>query len=149
MYIEERIKAATKGDQEALGDVVSVIQDQVYGLSLRMLVNPEDAVDATQEILIKVITNLASFRFGESIQYLGLPDCRNYLITEKKIRERDPGLTFKIYKQDLESDLQTPEAWQDDPHYHVLLNELRISCTMAMLLCLNLPQDGLYIGRHF
>ena len=145
MNIEERVKAATAGDKAALADVVSAIQDQVYGLSLRMLVNPEDAIDATQEILIKVITNLSSFRFKSQFKTWVYRIAANQLITEKKIRERDPGLTFEFYRQDLENDLQAPEAWQDDPQYQVLLNELRISCTMAMLLCLNLPHRMAYI----
>jgi DNA-directed RNA polymerase specialized sigma24 family protein len=36
----------------------------------RMLYSPEDAADATQEILICIVTNLASFR-GEGIRGRG------------------------------------------------------------------------------
>ncbi|RPI70070.1 MAG: RNA polymerase subunit sigma-70, partial [Geobacteraceae bacterium] len=34
----------------------------VYALALRMLFHPEDAEDAAQEILIKVITHLSTFQ---------------------------------------------------------------------------------------
>ena len=39
------------GDREALEQLVGAIQRRIYGLSLRMLWHPEDARDATQEIL--------------------------------------------------------------------------------------------------
>lgn len=46
---------------------------------------------------------------------------------------------------DLESDLQDPHQLHSNPEYQVLLNELRISCTLAMLLCLNPVHRMAYI----
>jgi DNA-directed RNA polymerase specialized sigma24 family protein len=54
-----------EGHKYALEGLVRRIQDQTYGLALRTLFLPADAEDATQEILIKIITHLAGFR-GES-----------------------------------------------------------------------------------
>ncbi|TBR41372.1 RNA polymerase sigma factor [Marinomonas agarivorans] len=137
MEIEKLVAEATKGNKTALEGVIVAIQDNIYYLALRMLVNPEDAKDATQEILIKIITNLSEFRYESHFNTWVYRVAANYLISEKKVRERATGLTFEIYKKDLESDLQEPDDLKDNPQYHVLLNELRISCTMAMLLCLN------------
>src|SRR5262245_66250967 len=53
------------GDREALERLVTAIQGRIYGLALRMLWHPEDARDATQEILVRIVTHLAGFR-GES-----------------------------------------------------------------------------------
>lgn len=44
--------AAGRGDSTALERVVSCLRDQVYGLALRMLWQPDDAEDATQEALV-------------------------------------------------------------------------------------------------
>jgi len=139
MEIEKLVLEATKGNKTALEGVAVAIQDNIYYLALRMLVNPDDAKEATQEILIKIITNLSSFRFESQFETWVYRLAANYLITEKRILNRDPGLTFEMYKLDLESDLQDPGELQNNSEYQVLLNELRISCTMAMLLCLN-PQ---------
>ena len=49
--LEEMARQAIDGDREALEGLVRVLQADVYGLSLRMLWNREDAEDATQEIL--------------------------------------------------------------------------------------------------
>jgi len=50
-----------------------------------------------------------------------------------------------MFKQDQESDLQDAGNLKQQADYPVLLNELRISCTMAMLLCLTPPMRMTYI----
>jgi len=60
--IESLVVRAKEGDQNSLEELVRNIQDLVYGLALRMLSHPADAEDATQEILVKVVTHLGSFR---------------------------------------------------------------------------------------
>ena len=145
MEIEKLVIEATKGSRAALDSIVSEIQDKIYYLALRMLVNPEDAKDATQEILIKVITNLSSFKFESKFETWVYRVAVNYLISNKKVLDRTPDLTFDVYKRELESDLQEPSEFQNLPDYKILLNELRISCTMAMLLCLKPAHRMAYI----
>lgn len=145
MEIEKLVTKAVNGNKIALEGITAAIQDNIYYLSLRMLANPDDAKDATQDILIKVITNLSSFRFDSQFTTWVYRIATNYLISAKRVVNKDPGLTFDLYKMDLEHDLQAPAQLQDNPDYQVLLNELRISCTMAMLLCLNRPHRMAYI----
>ena len=57
--IEKQVELAVVGEKKALENLVRHIQDGVYRLALRMLAHPQDAEDAAQEILIKVITHLA------------------------------------------------------------------------------------------
>jgi len=145
MEIEQLVKDAVNGSKSALEEITIAIQDNIYYLSLRMLANPDDARDATQDILIKVITNLSSFRFDSHFNTWVYRITSNHLITASKIVKRDAGLTFDLFKMDLEQDLQEPVELKDKPDYQAQLNELRISCTMAMLLCLNLPHRMAYI----
>ncbi len=60
--LEEVVRKARGGDRESLERLVSAIQRRIYGLALRMLWHPEDARDATQEILIRGIPSGASAR---------------------------------------------------------------------------------------
>ena len=145
MDIDKLVVEATNGSKTALEGITVAIQDDVYHLALRFLVNPENGKDATQDILIKVITNMSSFRFESKFKTWVYRLAVNYLISEKKVRDKDLGLTFDLYKIDLESDLTNAGELKNDPEYQVLLNELRISCTMAMLLFLNLPHRMAYI----
>ena len=59
------IDRAVAGDSASLEELILDAQDLVFNLSLRMLGSFADAQDATQEILLKVVTHLSSFR-GES-----------------------------------------------------------------------------------
>lgn len=145
MTIEKLVKAALNGNKTALEEIAASIQDNIYYLSLRMLADSEAAKDATQDILIKVITKLSSYRFDSQFTTWVYRIAANHLISAKKLRDKDPGLTFELYQMDLEQDLQESTALQQSLDYQVLLNELRISCTMAMLLCLNPAHRMAYI----
>lgn len=145
MNLEEKVKQAIAGDKSALEAVIIYVQDDIYYLALRMLANPDDARDATQEILIKLITKLSTFKFQSQFKTWAFRVAANYLMTEKKILAKIPPLTFDTYQADLESDLQDPKHLQALPEYPLMLDELRISCTMAMLLCLNSSHRMAYI----
>lgn len=51
--LEILVKKAKSGERAVLEKLVAGIQENVYGLALRMLGYPADAEDAAQEILIK------------------------------------------------------------------------------------------------
>ena len=145
MVLESLVVKAQSGDKEALENVVLAVQDKIYYLSLRMLCNPEDAREATQEIIVKVLTKLSTFEFKSQFMTWVYRVATNYLLNTKKVLSKDPGLTFEIYKQDLESDLVDPGDYKNKPEYPLLLNEVRIACTVAMILCLDHMHRMTYI----
>ena len=63
--LNQLVAEANSGSKAALETIVGYAQGYVYNLALRMLQLPMDADDATQEIMIKLISNLNQFR-GES-----------------------------------------------------------------------------------
>jgi len=137
------VREAQAGDQMALEKVVRDIQDRAHHLSMRILVNPEDARDATQEILILVITKLSTFEGKSSFQTWLYRVAVNYLLNAKAVSARDLGLNFEKFGADLESGLTID--YVSPPEKNVLLNELRIACTMAMLLCLDMKHRVAYV----
>ena len=74
--LRRRVAEAQAGDERALEDVVRAVRDDVFDLALRMLGDAADASDAAQEVLVRVVTKLSTFR-GESgfrtWVYRGLP----------------------------------------------------------------------------
>jgi RNA polymerase sigma factor (sigma-70 family) len=59
--LDRLARRAAEGDRGALSELVREIQHPMYGLALRFLGNPEDAQDACQEILIRIVTRLGTF----------------------------------------------------------------------------------------
>lgn len=137
------IALAKDGDAKALEALVRGIQTRVHKLALRMLADPVAAQDATQEILIRIITKLSTYRGDSSFETWTYRVGTNYLLTARKIIANDPGLSFQMFADDLLNGL----ADEDNaaPEDHVMLNELRVKCTMAMLLCLDREHRAAYV----
>src|SRR4030042_3249246 len=55
------ISLVLEGSETALETRVLRYQDWIYNVALRMVGNPADAEDVTQEILIKILTRLATY----------------------------------------------------------------------------------------
>lgn len=62
------VQRAQSGSREALEEVIARHQGWIYNIVLRMLYYPQDAEDATQEILIKLITRLSTFEGRSSFR---------------------------------------------------------------------------------
>jgi RNA polymerase sigma factor (sigma-70 family) len=141
--LRAQIDEAKKGNHAALETVVRAVQDSVHRLAMRMLANPDDALEATQEILITVVTKLSTFEGKSAFKTWVYRVAVNYLLNAKKFRDRDPGLSFEVFREDLHAGLVTDPAPSGEED--LLLSELRISCTMAMLLCLDLKHRVAYV----
>lgn len=59
---------AKSGDRAALEEPVRRHQAWIYSIDVRMLYHPQDAEDATQEILVKALTALSSYEGRSSFR---------------------------------------------------------------------------------
>ncbi|AFM24440.1 RNA polymerase sigma factor [Desulfomonile tiedjei] len=143
---EELVREALKGNSDALESVVLKIQDRIYGLAIRMLWHPEDAEDASQEILVKIVTHLGSFRFESSFETWCFRIAVNHLLTTRKRRAELLNLTFPLLEQDIDKGLEycsnhsTPEPEQD-----LLVKEVMIGCVQGVMLCLDRAHRIVYV----
>ncbi len=136
--LEMLVSIAKEGDKKALEELVLKIQDKIYGLALRMLYIPSDAEDASQEILLKIVTHLGTFR-GESLFSTWMYRvAANHLLTMRKRRAELRAVSFEECQQDI--DLKSARDWQEsqsEPLHHLFVEEIRISCLQGLLLCLD------------
>jgi RNA polymerase sigma factor (sigma-70 family) len=140
--IEEIVGRAQRGESAALDELIRALQPKMYGLALRMLWHPEDAKDATQEILLRIVTHLATFRGKSSFFTWAYRVGANHLLTWRKSRVEEQGLTFESFGQDLEEGLEDKSPRPDDT---LLFQEIRVGCTLGMLLCLDRAHRITYI----
>lgn len=140
--IEQAVSQAQDGNSEALEYLVRQLQPRIYGLALRMLWHPEDAKDATQEILLRVITHLGSFRSESSLFTWAYRIAANHLSAWRKSRLEEHALNFDTFGKELQEGLKSPEARPDEM---LLFQEIRVGCTLGMLLCLDRPHRLAYI----
>ncbi len=148
--LERLAERAREGDRGALAGVIERVQDDVYRLSLRMLWHPQDAEDATQEILFKIITNIATFRGESAFRTWALRVATNHLLNVRRSRVERESLTFDGFARDLagaDSDTGVALAHRaaDDADQALLEQEVKIGCTQAMLLCLDRDERVAYI----
>src|SRR5258708_11874279 len=132
---------ATAGDRVALEELFRKIQRPVYQLAVRMLWNPEEAQDATQEILIKALTSLGKFERRSKFSTWVYRIAANHLMTVRASRTERNELSWDAFGRDLSDGLAASRGIQDS----LLLEEIKIGCTHAMLLCLDRRHRIAYI----
>lgn len=143
--LEAQVARAREGERAALESVVRAVQQEVYALALRFLWHPEVAEDATQEILIRVITGIGGFRGESGFRTWVYRIASNTLLGLKQKRMERQALSFEAFGEDLAHGLSDALQVEDDPDRELLLQEVRVGCTLAMLLCLDREHRLAYI----
>ena len=138
MVAQRLIENARKGDKEALSDLLQSIREPVFQMALRMLAYPSDAEDATQEILIKVMTNLASFRQESSFKTWVFKISLHHLLNIKRKRADKLKISFQSWEEYIHLDRgEVRLDSKDDQEKALLINETRTGCLQGLLLCLD------------
>jgi RNA polymerase sigma factor (sigma-70 family) len=144
--LEELVVRAQEGDRAALEAVVAGVRDRIYNLALRMLWHPADAEDATQEILVRIVTRLGSFRGESAFTTWAYRVAANYLLTTRKRRAEREELTFDRFAEQLDAGLAPaapgPAA---EVEQRLLAEEVKLGCTLGMLLCLDRDHRLAYV----
>ncbi|WP_069163184.1 RNA polymerase sigma factor [Nocardia altamirensis] len=131
----ELVGRAVAGDRAAIADVVRLLQDPLYRLALRMVWRPAEAEDATQEILLRVLGHLGTWRAEARLTTWAYRIGVNYLLNLKRQTPQEAAqLSLDTYREGLadglaEEDYRGPEAT-------LLATEVRLNCSQAMLQCL-------------
>ena len=106
----EVVEAVRNGDSAAFEQLVLENQQRVYNLALRMVGNPDDAYDMSQEAFIKAYNSIQSFRgdskFSVWLYRLTTNVCLDFLRSET--RKSHGSLTFAEEEND-DKELEIPD----------------------------------------
>jgi RNA polymerase sigma factor (sigma-70 family) len=143
----ELVRQAQGGSRAARERLIARHQAWIYNLVLRMVYLPEDAEDATQEILVKLITKLSTFAGRSRFRTWLYRMVVNHVLNMRRCRADEAGWTFTRYGDSLDAtpDMDLPDPRAVPADVALLVQEARIGCTSGMLLCLDREQRLVYI----
>ena len=88
----ELVQRAKAGDNAAFSQLVSAYEGKIYNLALRYLGNPEDAMDASQEVFLRMFRFLSGFQedssFSTWLYRIGVNVCKDLLSKRSKRAEQ-------------------------------------------------------------
>ncbi len=140
------IENAVSGDKVSLENLIRKHQDWVYNVALRMVYSPEDAKDVTQEVLVKVITKLSTFRKESSFRTWLYRIVFNYILNLRRVNAEQSRLTdFNSYGEAIDScpDNEFPSTFGFKASE--IIEEVKLSCMFGMLLCLSREQRLVFV----
>jgi len=147
------LRAALGGHLGSIDTILLAIQPGVFNLSVRMLGNREDASDATQEILLKVVTHLAGFRGEAAFSTWVHRVARNHLLTALTQSKESPEVSLQAIAERLQVGLDLgaslPGAVSGDvsltPEDKLAARQVALGCTQNMLMSLDREQRLAYV----
>ena len=141
------VRDALAGRREALDDLVRRHQGFLCRLALRMVWEPRDAEDATQEILIKIVAALPTYRGESAFRTWAYRIAANHLLTLRRGKAEQAISSFECYGPALEATSveELPDENVLSADRRVLAEEVRIGCTIGMLLCLDREQRLVFV----
>ncbi len=143
--IDDLARRAADGDPDALSALVRELQHPMYRLALRFLGHPDDAQDACQEILIRIVTRLGTFEGRSKFTTWAYTVAIRSLLRTRKRAVESSVQGAEQFAAFLDRGMGEIDTTLEEAEYRLLCEEVRISCTYGMLLCLSRPQRAAYL----
>lgn len=144
---QDLIEKALSGGSTALESLILRHQAWIYNIALGMTCDASEAEDVTQEILIKMITSLATYDKTKGAFRTWLYRIvANHVISQKRCRKEEvfssliQGEAYHAYVENI-----ADEKAHCGPENKALIREARNICLTAMLLCLDKRQRLVFI----
>jgi RNA polymerase sigma factor (sigma-70 family) len=143
---EMLVTNSLQGDRKSLEELIGRYSALVHNLAFKMGLNKEDAADSSQEIFIKLITKLDSFKHHSSFKTWLYRIAVNHLLNVKRSAVKRK-FTFDQFGQTLEAapdlDFDAGEYYEADQL--LLVEETKQTCMSGMLLCLDKKHRMVFI----
>lgn len=137
----ELLQASVQGDLAAIDAVLRAVEPAVYNLAVRMLGQRDDAADATQEILLKVVTHLGGFRGQAMFSTWVFQVARNHLLTASTRARESPETSLDALGERLQAGLDFNALHGGEgslsPEDKLAARQTALSCTQGMLMTLD------------
>lgn len=140
------IDEALSGNSKSLEVLIKKYQDWIFNVALNFTGDYDQAADLTQEVLIKMVTKLSTFKKESLFKTWLYRIVKNHFLNSQRKQTEENTLTFEVFGQGLDA---TPDESLSDYSYEVeeklLVEEAKLSCMKGMLLCLDPEQRMIFI----
>ena len=141
------INEVLEGNTGSLEKLIYRHQTWIYNIALKMVFDPDDAEDITQEILLKIFTHLSAYNPDKAAFRTWLYRIvANHVLNMKHKKYEtpmslmSPGKAFTMSEDNIEDIRES-----NRPEYRVLVEEARNTCLTGLLLCLERKQRLAFI----
>ncbi len=128
------VRACQKGDSQAVADLLQAFQHRVYGICYRMVRHADDAIELTQDVLIKIIEGVHGYdgraAFSTWVVRVTMNACLSHIRRQKLRRHGsldDPGPTGELGRW-----VNLADEGEPSPYRRVEQAELRSVLLRAM-----------------
>lgn len=142
---QELIQKALAGDKKALNDLVAIHQPFIYNVAWKYTNNPEEAKDLSQEVLIKVITKLSTFKGNSSFKTWVYRIVVNQFLQTKRRPMEDRWASFDDFAHELNAIPSPDLSPEEEIEQELRTKTARTRCMSGMLMCLTREQRLIYI----
>jgi RNA polymerase sigma factor (sigma-70 family) len=139
---EEFVQRAKNGDPVAIERLLESVSQLVYRLAIRMLGDPTDAQDASQEILMKIAARIGSFRGESAFRTWVYRVASNHLLTARKRHAEEATQSFEQLATFLDASIAADLPAVEDQAF---VTEAKLTCNARLLLCLDRDHRLAYI----
>ncbi|MCE7996614.1 MAG: RNA polymerase sigma factor [Roseivirga sp.] len=139
------IQQAISGDSSSLEKLIKKYQDWIFNVAVNFTGDRDEAADLSQEVLIKMITKLSSFRQDSQFTTWLFRITKNHFLNSKRRQTELNSLSFEAFGQGLDLAPDIPLSNHIEPEGKLLVKEAKLSCMKGMLLCLEPAQRMIYI----
>lgn len=138
----ELVRQAKNGDRDAVEKLILRHQAWIYNIAVRMVFQPQDAEEVTQEVLIKAVTRLSTFQGESKFRTWLYRITVNHVLNMRRRGGETQPQTFSTYAAAINNtpDLDLPDPKSVPVDVPLLVEETKIACTTGMLLCLDRKQ---------
>lgn len=138
------IQQSLEGNRNALNKLLEVHNQFIFNVAIKMIGDVERAKDLTQDILIKITTNLSKYDAEKSPFRVWLYRLAfNHILDVKKSTVENKIQSFNQFFDFVDNiPDQTNESYDQD---HPFSRETKIKCTAGMLMCLSREQRLLFV----
>lgn len=142
---EALVRKSLEGDRTALDLLIKKHQPFIYNVAWKMAHDPNDAMDLTQETLLKVITKLSQFSFKSSFRTWLYRIVFNEFLQSKRRKGEEQFSTFESMGDKLDAIPNPDMTIEEEIEQKEIIVEMRLRCMSGMLMCLNREQRLIYV----